>query len=78
MPEVAASPDDDVLLIPDAVATLLSWSRERVLDEAKSGNLPSVRLSQRSIRFRKTDVDRYISARLFYGDVAAELERVAT
>lgn len=66
-PEKASSKRDDALdlqlLTAGEVAEWLSVHRHRVYALARSGRLPSVRLGQRTIRFRRCDVETWLTKR---------------
>ncbi len=53
----------DRLLTADEVAALLSVSRRRVMDLMRTGALPSIRVSDRVVRFERQDVDAFLERR---------------
>jgi excisionase family DNA binding protein len=63
------------ILTPDAVAAMFGWSKVTVLRKARAGEIESVKLGYKTIRFRRSDIDRFISEHLRYSDVAAVIER---
>lgn len=64
------------LLTPEQVADLLQMSRSWVYEQAARGGIPALRLG-RVWRFRQSDVDAWLRARVSAGSVAqlAEVSR---
>lgn len=55
---------DDDLLDKKAVAELLGVSTATVLRWTRAGTLPSVRLTDRTVRFRPSEIDAFIESRV--------------
>lgn len=51
------------IMSPDEVAALLQIERRTVLEYAKRGELPSIRISERKIRFHRDDVNEFIATK---------------
>ncbi len=61
----------DLLLDPAAVAALFSGvSRRQVLQWARDGELPSVKLSRKCVRFRPADIQAFVESRTRDGECA--------
>jgi excisionase family DNA binding protein len=57
----------DRLLTAREVAELLGVSAETVLRWTRRGELPAIRLPGRAIRYRATDLDAWLLARITHG-----------
>jgi excisionase family DNA binding protein len=51
------------LLTADQVAQLLAVPRTRVWSMSRRGEIPTVRLGPREVRYRPEDIDRWIARR---------------
>ncbi len=51
------------LLTAPEVAKLLAVSRERVWSMSRRGEIPTVRLGPREVRYRPEDIDQWIARR---------------
>lgn len=55
------------LLKPREVAAILSVSRSHVYQLISSGQIPSVRVGERTVRVRRSDLEAYIESRVSGG-----------
>jgi len=57
------SPSDDRLLTAATVAKVLGVSKERVYELSREGDLPTVRLGKRTLRWRRAALDAWVEGR---------------
>ena len=50
------------LVAAEQVAKLLGWSLQTIYVQAKHGSLPCYRLSKGSVRFRMSEIERWLAS----------------
>ena len=59
-PGTSSTPTLDELLTPDEVSAILKVSKPWLYAQVQRGRFPSVRFNGRSLRFKASDIQRYI------------------